>query len=46
MKIKHLKMTLYISITMTRYKMIYVVLLEAKVIKAEDMSNVIEIVHR
>ena len=45
-KIKDLKMTSYISITMTRYKMFYVVLLEAKIIKPEDRSSVIEIVRR
>ena len=45
-KIKHLKMTSYISITMTRYKMFYMVLLEAKIIKTENMSSVIEIVRR
>ena len=39
-------MTSYISLTMTRYKMFYVMLFEAKIIKAEDMSNVIEIVRR
>ena len=32
MKIKDLKITLYISIIMTRYNMFYVVLLKAKVI--------------
>ena len=46
MKIKNLKVTWCISLTMTRYKIFYVVLLEAKIIKAEDMSNVIEIVRR
>ena len=46
MKIKDLKMTSYISISMTRYKMFYLVLLEAKIIKPEDMSTNIEIVRR
>ena len=42
-KIKDLKKTSYVSLTKIRYKIFYVVLLEAKVIKTEDMSNVIEI---
>ena len=46
MKIKDLKKTSYISLTMTRYKMFYVVMLKTKIIKAEDMSNLIEIVRR
>ena len=46
MKIKDLKMTSCISLTMTCYKIFYVVLLEAKNIKAGDMSKVIEIVRR
>ena len=39
-----LQMTSYNSIAMARQKIFCVVLLEAKIIKADDMSSVIEVV--
>ena len=45
-KIKDLKMTSYILLTITRYKMFYAVLLEVKVVHSEYIPSVIEIVRQ